>query len=130
MIFAKKRNATHFIYNVSDAVLESLRVTVGSYLQFNFHIDSLVNKAIKIVGSIKRQTADFKNVSVMCLLFFAQEYCYVIWSQYYTIRSSLLENLQIQSVPIQFNQCTYQRHITDQLHRKMTTGLCRKRLTL
>lgn len=66
------------------SVIKDLGVFFDSNLTFQYHIDYVVNKAIKKVNFIKRYTKQFKNLESFRTLYFSFvystiSYCSVIW---------------------------------------------------
>lgn len=94
-----------FAYQLNENVVNKvefitdLGVIVDKKLTFNLHIESIVNRANKLLGFIKRFSADFSDPYVVKILFISfvrsiLEYACVVWCPYYDIYIKRLESVQ------------------------------------
>lgn len=70
-----------------------------SKLQFNEHINQIVNSACKTPGFVIRNTKSFTNINAIKCLYYSLlrsklEYCSIIWHPYYMNKTKLLEQVQ------------------------------------
>ena len=105
MQFYRKKETTQFNYQVNDVNLEKVNVIkdLGVYfdreMSFNDHIDYITNKALKMLGFLKRTLRDFNDIGCFKALYFSYirsslEYACQIWSPYYKINVECLERVQ------------------------------------
>lgn len=103
--FSKSVNAMHFQYVLNGAPLsrvDSIRdlgVVFHQSLSFTVHIESIVCRANRMAGFIRRQCAEFNNVTALIHLFNSLvrpilEYCSVVWSPFYAIHIKRIEDIQ------------------------------------
>ena len=77
--FTRKLNKTNFQYSIKEtflsqvASIRDLGVILDSALSFVNHIDTIVSKALGMLGFNKRNTSDFKSINAIRLL-----YCTVV----------------------------------------------------
>ena len=94
-----------FDYKINNNILDSvetikdLGVMLDTSLTFTDHYDYITNKAIKLLGFIKRSMSDFGNVHgfkmIYCsLIRSVLEYASNIWSPYYDIHVKNIERVQ------------------------------------
>uniref|UniRef100_A0A146L204 Putative RNA-directed DNA polymerase from transposon BS n=1 Tax=Lygus hesperus TaxID=30085 RepID=A0A146L204_LYGHE len=79
--------------------VKDLGVIFDSQLTFNDHIDHVCNRAMKVLGFVKRSTVGFHDVDALTLLYTSLvrsglEYCSVVWSPFYTCSKSRIERVQ------------------------------------
>lgn len=105
-------------YHINHQVLEmveeikDLGVIIDRKLRFDQHINSMVNKAYKMLGFISRVTKDFTNMKCINMLYNSLvrsnlEYCASVWNPHHTIRIQQLEKVQKK----------YTRHVWFKLHK-------------
>jgi hypothetical protein len=103
--FTRKTEVISFNFNVNGSLLarcneiSDLGVIMDTGLTFVPHMRSVVNKALKMLGFIFRNTSDFTNTISIKSLFYAfvrskLEYCSVVWMPYNQVYISLLEKIQ------------------------------------
>lgn len=103
--FNKTNNRINSKYTLNDFELETvssitdLGVIFNSNLDFRDHYSHIVNKAIKQLGFIKRQTRDFRDVNAIKTLYVSLvrsilEYCSCIWYPYNSVHISKIEGVQ------------------------------------
>lgn len=103
--FYNNKNPKLFDYKVGNCVLNNtestkdLGVMLDYRLNFKSHIDYVSSKAIKIIGFIKKFTADFNDISSIIYLYKALAlptllYASPIWSPHQVGDSYRLESLQ------------------------------------
>lgn len=92
-------------YHISGQPLEKvetfkdLGVTVDSKFTFCYHIDNVINKANKIAGFLKRQTADISDMRVLLMLYSSLvrcilEYGTIVWNPYFILSIGRIEKVQ------------------------------------
>jgi len=84
------------IYSVND-----LGVLLDHKLKFDPHITSTVNKAMSVLGFIKRWSKEFDDPCTTKLLFTSLvrsniEYCSSVWSPQYHVHIDRIESVQKQ----------------------------------
>lgn len=92
-------------YTMNDTLIENVKVIrdLGIYfdskLTFVHHIDLICNRALKLLGFIKRHTKEFSNIIAIKTLYISLvrshlENCSVIWSPYFQIHIDKVERVQ------------------------------------
>jgi len=79
--------------------IKDLGIVFDSFLTFNGHIDAIVNKALKLLGFIKRNTKSFQGVNSIKTLYLSLvrsclEYGCSIWSPSYAVHVNRIEFVQ------------------------------------
>lgn len=103
--FHKCTNPLSSSYKIGNNTLEvvttfsDLGVIFDSNLTFNFHIDNIVIKSLRLLGFIKRNTRhvyDTKAVTCLynCLVRSILEYCSTIWTPQYQCHIDRIERVQ------------------------------------
>ena len=103
--FHRVKQTIQFDYSLNDTSLESksevkdLGVYFDSNLNFNFHVNFIVNKALKLLGFIKRILQDFSNINCFKTLFCSYirsvlEYACQVWSPFYDQYIQQIERVQ------------------------------------
>ena len=103
--FTRKLNKTDFQYSIKGtflsqvASIRDLGVIMDSTLSFVNHIDTIVSKALGMLGFIKRNTSDFKSINAIRLLYCTLvrpllEYCSSVWSPHYACHIHRIEHVQ------------------------------------
>lgn len=104
--FTKAPQHKHsFTYNLDGISLETvnyikdLGVIVDSKLNFKLHYESIINKAIKMIGFICRHTREFDNIQSLKCLYYTLvrtilEYASTVWSPSYQIHIESIEKVQ------------------------------------
>jgi ribonuclease P/MRP protein subunit RPP40 len=80
-------------------VIKDLGLFLDSNLSFHEHYDFLISRGRKMLGCLKRWTADFKNTRTIIILYNSLlrstlEYNCVIWSPFYGTHISPIESVQ------------------------------------
>lgn len=105
MKFYKKKNITLYEYKIGDSILESvdvikdLGVIFDKDLNFNDHVNYITNKALKILGYIKRSLCDFNDIHCFKILYCSYvrsivEYACTVWSPFYGTYINQIERVQ------------------------------------
>ena len=105
MRFYRSRNPLLYNYKLhgqefpTNETVRDLGVTLDSTLSFVPHIGEICNKALKMLGFVKRVTADFTNVKSLKTLYCSLvrshlEYCSSVWSPYYAVHINKIEQIQ------------------------------------
>lgn len=105
MCFTGLRSPIKLAYKIGNDVVEQvehfkdLGVTFDPKLKFSIHIDNIVNKASKMLGFVKRMTAEFQNPNVIKILYFTLIrpillYASPIWSPFYDVHITKIESIQ------------------------------------
>ena len=79
--------------------VKDLGVVFDKSYTFEYHIERILNKAMRMCGFVKRQCKDFKNIPVAIKLYCAfvrssLEYCSLVWDPYYSCSNIRLERVQ------------------------------------
>lgn len=102
--FSRKIADIDFHYNINGTVLircseiKDLGIILDKSLTFLPHIEHLTCNAMKILGMIIRNTADFSNINCIKLLFYCLvrskfEYCCLVWMPYHQNYINLIEGV-------------------------------------
>ena len=80
-------------------LIRDLGVLLDCKLTFTQHIENCCNKALKLLGFIKRHTRDFTNISVLKILYTSLvrsqlENCSSVWSPYFNVHMDKLDSVQ------------------------------------
>lgn len=105
MTFTKKVNQIQYFYNIAGSPLNSLDsvtdlgIVFDSKLRFDKHVDLICRKSFKLLGFIFRRGKEFKDPSVLLLLFFCLvrtnlEYLSQIWNPFYGDYGDRIESIQ------------------------------------
>lgn len=105
MQFYRKKNVLFYDYKIQDDILDKTDVMkdLGVYfvkdLNFNYHINFMTNKALKMLGFIKRTLTDFNDINCIKTLYIAYvrsilEYACPVWGPYYKIYVEQIERIQ------------------------------------
>lgn len=103
--FSRSLNPTSSIYQFKNNIIESvsvirdLGVLIDTKLSFAQHIEYCRNKALKVLGFIKRNTKDFTDIFTIKLLYTSLtrphlEFCTSLWSPYYFVYIDMLNSVQ------------------------------------
>ena len=103
--FHKTRANTNFVYQINGNPLEcvdqirDLGVLFCSSLDFSSHIDTIISRALRMLGFIKRCTKQFVDINAIKTLYFAYvrthlEYASSVWSPNYACHIHRLESVQ------------------------------------
>ena len=103
--FTCSKNPLSFAYSIDGANLErvdkvsDLGIILDSTLTFSPHIEYIVSKSMKMLGFVKRVTADVSDIN--CILYHYKTliltnmtYCSQIWSPFTNIMINKLESVQ------------------------------------
>lgn len=79
--------------------IQDLGVMFDSFLKFDIHITSIINKSLKMLGFIIRNTKSFTSIESITRLYFSfvrsrLEYCAPIWDPYVHYHISSIETIQ------------------------------------
>lgn len=105
MSFSRLRLPTTFNYTIDGKVLSlvssirDLGVILDGELSGVEHISNIVNKSLKLLGFIKRNTVEFSTVQSLKVLYSSLvrthlEYCSSVWSPYYAYHINRIERVQ------------------------------------
>lgn len=105
MRFYRSNNPIIFNYSLLGVKLPTveavrdLGVTLDSKLTFIPHINKICNKALQMLGFVKRVTSEFANVNSLKILYFSLvrshlEYCSSVWNPHYAIHIHAIEQVQ------------------------------------
>jgi ribonucleases P/MRP protein subunit RPP40 len=103
--FTRRRVQSRRIYNLNGSELENvtsvrdLGVILDSSMKFSSHIGQITSTAMKVLGFVKRFSSDFRDFSVLKLLYCALvrphlEYCSVVWSPFVIEDIKRIESVQ------------------------------------
>jgi Reverse transcriptase (RNA-dependent DNA polymerase) len=103
--FHRTKSPIIFDYHLHNIGLESrnsvrdLGVTFDTSLDFTLHVNNITNKALQMLGFMKRVTNDFSDLLAIKTLYCSLvrphlEYCPSVWSPYYKIHCSKMERIQ------------------------------------
>jgi hypothetical protein len=103
--FSRKRAPTRTQYSINENIVEQvstfkdLGVLISNNLSWSKHIESIVSKANKTLGLIKRICKEVKNTNTRRILYCALvrpklEYASSVWSPYTIKNRLLIENVQ------------------------------------
>ena len=103
--FSNKKKLITYNYSIADSPLvrvhsiKDLGILLSSQMSFSTHIDSIVRKAFRMMGFIKRTCANFSNISTLRSLYVTHvrshlEYCSVIWSPWQVTQIDKIERVQ------------------------------------
>ncbi|KAL0839920.1 hypothetical protein ABMA28_016536 [Loxostege sticticalis] len=103
--FTKKKNVTHFNYQLCNTPLNKvsdvrdLGIQLDSKLQLNIHIDNIIKKAYRMYGFVMRSTIDFRRPGTYIYLFNTLirtqlEYAVPTWNPYYKKYVEEVERVQ------------------------------------
>ena len=104
MSYVRKKTVVVFNYHFKNVPLSrvseimDLGVTFSSNFNFDKHIDILCTSASQMLGLIFRLSADFHNIDVIKVLYFAfvisrLEYASLIWYPYYSCQKLLVDRV-------------------------------------
>ena len=105
MHISRKRSPAHAHYSIDESILEQvlyikyLGVMISSDLSWSKHIESIVSKANRTLGLIKRICKEIKDTDTRRILYCAlvrpkPEYASSVWSPYTIKHHLLIENIQ------------------------------------
>lgn len=105
MSFYRNRSPHSFSYSLNGVLLERVSIIkdLGIYLtpslSFRHHINYTVNRALKVLGFIKRNTSHFSSVPCLRVLYFSLvrsilEYGVVVWHPYLAYDQIRIERVQ------------------------------------
>lgn len=105
MSFLRSNSPLHHTYFLNGSLLNRIFLVkdLGIYLTptlyFDHHINTIIGRALKILGFVKRNTANFTSSSCLRILYFSLvrsvlEYRLVIWHPYLARDELRLERVQ------------------------------------
>ncbi|GBM74609.1 hypothetical protein AVEN_241038-1 [Araneus ventricosus] len=103
--YGRKDQPFNHVYKINDLVLSrsdsvtDLGIIFETKLDFSQHIDSMVSKAYRRLGILKRKAREFSSESAPEVLFCAHvqsslEYCSIIWDPNYRNKIEIVEQIQ------------------------------------
>jgi hypothetical protein len=114
------KNPIIFNYSFSNSHLElvsnfnDLGIIFDSKFNFSYHTEFIKNKAMHILGFIKRSCKDFHDPSVLKLLYYSLfrsnlEYFLLIWINYTQKQNEIIESIQNNFLRYMSFKCNKQR---------------------
>lgn len=105
MRFYRNRVPIIFNYQINSRALDEVQeikdlgVLLDPTLSFQPHISAITNKALKLLGFVKRTTSDFSNIETLRILYCSLvrphlEYCSSVWSPHYNTYVQKIESVQ------------------------------------
>jgi len=93
MSFSRKFSPISHFYSLEGSliihvsIIKDLGIYLFPTLSFKFHINTMIGRSLKILGYIKRNTANFSSVSCLRVLYLSLvrsilEYGVVVWHPY------------------------------------------------
>lgn len=103
--FTRKRTPYTYGYRIAGEVVprknqyKDLGVTFDGNMTFTLHIEEVLNKSIKRLGFLKRNTKQFSDISCIKTLYHSLvvsviRYCDVVWNPIYSVHINKLEAVQ------------------------------------
>jgi hypothetical protein len=103
--YSYKKSPLLFNYHIDNLILKrentfkGLDIYFDERLNFNYHIDIAVNKALSMLGFIIRNSRDFTNIEIFQLLFKTYvipclEYACLVWNPFYQCHVTSIEAVQ------------------------------------
>lgn len=103
--FQKSRSLNHFVYHIENSPLDcvdqikDLGVLLTSNLDFSAHIDNAINKALRMLGFVKRSTRGFSSINAIRTLYYSYvrshlEYAASVWCPNYACHIHRIEAVQ------------------------------------
>lgn len=105
MRFHRSNNPIIFNYNLLGEELPTVKtirdlgVVLDGSLSFVPHIEVICNKALQMLGFMKRVTSEFKHIHSIATLYFSLvrshlEYCSSVWNPHYAVHVNKIEQIQ------------------------------------
>jgi ribonuclease P/MRP protein subunit RPP40 len=118
MTFSRKKQRIAHDYNLQNTILlrtsqyKDLGVTFDERLNFNEHINLIINSSVKMLGFIIRSTLCLQSSEVLVRLYIAYirsklEYCVLIWSPFYNYQRIHIEKVRSFSCKRLQPYCTF-----------------------
>ncbi|GBM59470.1 putative RNA-directed DNA polymerase from transposon BS [Araneus ventricosus] len=103
--YTRKSQPLNHVYKINDLVLSrsdsvtDLGIIFDTKLDFSQHINSMVSKAYRRLGILKRKTKEFSSEIALKVLYYAHvrsslEYCSIIWDPIYRNKIEIIERIQ------------------------------------
>ncbi|GBN62678.1 hypothetical protein AVEN_90603-1 [Araneus ventricosus] len=103
--YTRKSQPLNHVYKINDLVLSrsdsvtDLGIIFDTKLDFSQHINSMVSKAYRRLGILKRKTKEFSSEISLKVLYYAHvrsslEYCSIIWDPIYRNKIEIIERIQ------------------------------------
>ncbi|GBM95053.1 putative RNA-directed DNA polymerase from transposon BS [Araneus ventricosus] len=103
--YTRKSQLLNHVYKINDLVLSrsdsvtDLGIIFGTKLDFSQHINSMVSKAYRRLGILKRKTKEFSSEIALKVLYYAHvrsslEYFSIIWDPIYRNKIEIIERIQ------------------------------------
>ncbi|GBN07548.1 hypothetical protein AVEN_258681-1 [Araneus ventricosus] len=103
--YTRKSQPLNHVYKINDLVLSrsdsvtDLGIIFDTKLDFSQHINSMVSKAYRRLGILKRKTREFSSEIALKVLYYAHvrsslEYCSIIWDPIYRNKIEIIERIQ------------------------------------
>ncbi|GBM35453.1 Retrovirus-related Pol polyprotein from transposon 297 [Araneus ventricosus] len=103
--YTRKSQPLNHVYKINDLVssrsdsVTDLGIIFDTKLDFSQHINSMVSKAYRRLGILKRKTKEFSSEIALKVLYYAHvrsslEYCSIIWDSIYRNKIEIIERIQ------------------------------------
>ncbi|GBN84643.1 putative RNA-directed DNA polymerase from transposon BS [Araneus ventricosus] len=103
--YTRKSQPLNHVYKINDLVLSrsdsvtDLGIIFDTKLDFSQHINSMVSKAYRRLGILKRKTKEFSSEIALKVLYYAHvrsslEYCSINWDPIYRNKIEIIERIQ------------------------------------
>ncbi|GBL78927.1 putative RNA-directed DNA polymerase from transposon BS [Araneus ventricosus] len=103
--YTRKSQPLNHVYKINDLVLSrsdsatDLGIIFDTKLDFSQQINSMVSKAYRRLGILKRKTKEFSSEIALKVLYYAHvrsslEYCSIIWDPIYRNKIEIIERIQ------------------------------------
>lgn len=117
--FSRKHNKFPSRYSINGAILKrvdqvrDLGVALDSEMKFTIHVNNTINKCLRMLAFLFRNTKEFNSVQAMKVLYYSLvrshvDYCGFVWYPYYQNNIQRIERIQRKFVgKISFINGTY-----------------------
>ncbi|GBN42060.1 putative RNA-directed DNA polymerase from transposon BS, partial [Araneus ventricosus] len=103
--YTRKSQPLNHVYKINDLVLSrsdsvtDLGIIFDTKLDFSQQINSMVSRAYRRLGILKRKTREFSSEIALKVLYYAHvrsslEYCSIIWDPIYRNKIEIIERIQ------------------------------------
>lgn len=118
--YSKKHNPLHSNYQICDinlhrsSLIKDLGILFDSKLLFNAHVSTIKNKALSVLGMIKRNCSDFRDPLALKCLYTSLvrsllEYAPLIWNHNNIGHNDQLDKVQNKALRFICHKCNIQR---------------------